>query len=143
MKLLIAIHVSDDDHVVVAPASQLAAAAHAEAVLLNVVNPFTDASDIVADTRHEAVRKVVAERQSYLEVLTAQFEPEGGVMVEELRQGEDVPECIARVAREQQADILVIATNRAAGVRGLLLGSVAQALMRLSPCPILVVRDGQ
>jgi nucleotide-binding universal stress UspA family protein len=64
-------------------------------------------------------------------------------MVEELRQGEEVPECIARVAREQQADILVIATNRAAGVRGLLLGSVAQALMRLSPCPILVVRDGQ
>jgi nucleotide-binding universal stress UspA family protein len=143
MKLVIAIQVSDDRQVVLDPARQLAAAADAEALLLNVVNPFTDASNVVADTRREAVGAVVAERLGTLEGLAKQFDRPVQVMVEELRQGEDVPECIARVAREEQADILVIATNRAAGVRGLILGSVAQHLMRLSPCPILVVRDDE
>ena len=141
MKLLIAIQASEDERVVVEPASQLAEAADAEVILLNVVNPFTDAADVIADTRREALRIVVGRRQAYLEEFVGRFKLPARIRVEELRHGEDVPECIARVTREEQADILVIATNRASGVRGLLLGSVAQALMRLSPCPVLVVRD--
>ena len=56
MKLLIAIQASEDERVVVEPASQLAEAADAEVILLNVVNPFTDAADVIADTRREALR---------------------------------------------------------------------------------------
>lgn len=140
MKLLIALETSEHDEVMLGPAVQLARSAGADVVLLNVVNPIADAASIVAPTREEAVRTLVADRQVYLERYTHQFDPPATVRVEEARHGEDVPECIARAAREQQADILVIATNRASGVRGLILGSVAQHLLRLSPCPILVVR---
>ncbi len=140
MKLLIAMETTERDEVMLGPAGELGRAAGADVVLLNVVNPMADAIDIVAPTREEAVRKVVAERAAHLDRYAGQFDPPATVLVEELRHGEDEPECIARVAGQEQADILVIATNRASGMRGLILGSVAQHLLRLAPCPILVVR---
>jgi len=141
MKLLVGIQTSESSDIVVLPTSkQLAEAASAEVVLLNVLNPMTDAADVVALTRAEAVEQVRAEREAYLQRLANDFDPPARVLVAEAAHGEDVPNAIARVAREEEADILVIATNRASGVRGLILGSVAQHLLRLSPCPILVVR---
>ena len=56
------------------------------------------------------------------------------------RGSEDIAEAIARVAREQGVDIVVVASKRADGIRGLLLGSTAQELLSRSPCPVLVVR---
>ena len=61
-------------------------------------------------------------------------------MVETLSFGEDVPSCIARVARDQGASILVVGHGRTGSLVGLLLGSTAQALIQQSPCPILLVR---
>ena len=140
MKLLVALETSEHDDVIVAPANALAQAASAEVVLLNVVNPMTDAGHIVAANREEAVQQVLSERRVYLEEFARRFDPPASVRLEQLTHGEDIPGGIARVAREEQADVLVIATNRASGVRGMLLGSVAQHLLRVSPCPVLVVR---
>lgn len=140
MKLVIALETSDNDAAVIRPALELAQAADAEVVLLNVLNPLTDAASLVAPSRAEAVKQVDTERRAYLERYAGQFNPPASTRVEQLRHGEDVPTCIARIAGELEADILVLATNRASGVRGLILGSVAQHLLRLSPCPILVVR---
>jgi nucleotide-binding universal stress UspA family protein len=44
------------------------------------------------------------------------------------------------VARERGADFLVVASKHSVGVTGLLLGSTAQALLRISPCPVVVAR---
>jgi universal stress protein A len=140
MKLLLALEISEHDEVLVAPANALAQAASAEVVLLNVLNPMTDAGHVVADSREEAVRQVLGERRAYLDEFARRFEPTAGIRLEQLKHGEDIPGGLARVAREEQADVLIIATNRASGVRGMLLGSVAQHLLRVSPCPVLVVR---
>lgn len=140
MKLLIALETSEHDEVVMQPAEELARSSGAEVVLLNVINPLTDGADVVAESRAEALQQVRAERLAHLERYAAHFQPAAGTRVVELEHGEDVPSCIARVAGDEQADILIIATNRASGMRGLILGSVAQHLLRLSPCPILVVR---
>jgi nucleotide-binding universal stress UspA family protein len=140
MKLLVALQASDNDVAIIAPSGELARTVGADVTLLHVVNPMTDASNIVAFSRAEAMSQLVSERQAYLERFAAQYDPRAKTRVEQLAHGEDVPNGIARVAHEENADILVIATNRASGVRGLILGSVAQHLLRLSPCPILVVR---
>ncbi len=139
MKLLIALETSENDEAVVQPAAELARASAAEVVLLNVVNPLTDGASVVAPSRSEALVAVRAERTAHLERFQVQF-PGARVRIEDLKHGEDIPTAIARVATDEAADILVIATNRASGVRGLILGSVAQHLLRLSPCPLLVVR---
>jgi nucleotide-binding universal stress UspA family protein len=53
----------------------------------------------------------------------------------------DVPsEEIARLARDVDADLVVVGTHGRRGLSRLLLGSVAEGTVRLAPCPVLVVR---
>jgi nucleotide-binding universal stress UspA family protein len=47
---------------------------------------------------------------------------------------------IARMAREEDLDLLVLGTHGRTGVRRLVLGSVAEETVRVAPCPVLVVR---
>jgi nucleotide-binding universal stress UspA family protein len=48
---------------------------------------------------------------------------------------------IAQLASDLDADLVVVGTHGRRGVPRLLLGSVAEATVRLSPCPVLVVRS--
>ncbi len=53
----------------------------------------------------------------------------------------DVPsEEISRLATELEADLVVVGTHGRRGITRLLLGSVAEGVVRLAPCPVLVVR---
>jgi nucleotide-binding universal stress UspA family protein len=48
---------------------------------------------------------------------------------------------IVRVARERGADLIVMGTHGRTGLHHVLLGSVAEKVVRLAPCPVLTVRD--
>ena len=47
---------------------------------------------------------------------------------------------IVESAREQHADLIVMGTHGRHGVTHLLLGSVAERVVRTAPCPVLTVR---
>ncbi|MFC1862396.1 universal stress protein [Thermodesulfobacteriota bacterium] len=47
---------------------------------------------------------------------------------------------IARIAGEREIDMVITATRGRSGLKRLVLGSVTEHLMRLSPCPLLAVR---
>jgi len=47
---------------------------------------------------------------------------------------------IAQLAADLEADLVVVGTHDRSGMPRLLLGSVAEAVTRLSPCPVLIVR---
>jgi nucleotide-binding universal stress UspA family protein len=47
---------------------------------------------------------------------------------------------IAQLASDVHADLVVVGTHGRRGIRRLFLGSVAEAVVRLSQCPVLVVR---
>jgi hypothetical protein len=47
---------------------------------------------------------------------------------------------IAQMAADLEADMVVVGTHGRRGIARLLLGSVAEAVVRLAPCPVLVVR---
>ena len=47
---------------------------------------------------------------------------------------------IIRTAKEWPADIIVIGSHGRHGIQRALLGSVAEAVMRHAPCPVLVIR---
>ena len=49
---------------------------------------------------------------------------------------------IDEVAAKLGADLIVMSTHGRRGVRRLLLGSVAEAVVRTAPCPVLLVRQG-
>lgn len=54
--------------------------------------------------------------------------------------GKDIASVLCRVADECEADLLVVGTHGRQGIGRLLLGSVAEALLRRASVPVLVVR---
>jgi len=48
---------------------------------------------------------------------------------------------IVRIAREERADMIVLGTHGRTGMTRLLMGSVAEAVVRRAPCPVLVSRE--
>ena len=57
-----------------------------------------------------------------------------------VREGHDFVEII-RFAKENEIDLIVMGTHGRGAVAHLLLGSVAEKVVRKAPCPVLVVRD--
>lgn len=72
-----------------------------------------------------------------------------GAFREEVVEGESVPEQILDAAGRLQADLIVMGTHRRRGWRWILMGSVAEAVLRCARVPVLVVppaaqaRDGE
>lgn len=52
-------------------------------------------------------------------------------------------DAIVRVAREAGADLIVMGTHGRTGLQHVLLGSVAEKVVRQAPCPVLTVRNAQ
>jgi nucleotide-binding universal stress UspA family protein len=143
MRLLAAYDGSEDSAEALAKTVELAGETGAELIVLRILNPLTDALDVHALSASEGLRKVVAREEAHArELMGTLGDPPATLLVEVFGHGEDVAGHIAKVAQERAADIVVVASKRASGVRGLLLGSVAQHVLRLSPCPVLVVRPG-
>ena len=55
-------------------------------------------------------------------------------------EGEPVSE-IVRMARENDVDLMIISTHGYAGHQNLLVGGVADKIVHLAPCPVLIVKE--
>jgi nucleotide-binding universal stress UspA family protein len=80
------------------------------------------------------------QREALEEELHRLQPPNPGIHVEHrLVQGEPVPE-ILEVAGQTKADLIVMGTHGRTGLSRLLMGSVAEQVVRNAPCPVLIVR---
>ena len=50
---------------------------------------------------------------------------------------------IIRIARERSADLIIVGTHGRGAIAHMLLGSVAERIVRKAPCPVLTVRRGE
>ena len=53
----------------------------------------------------------------------------------------DPTNAIARLAKEEGAELIVMGTHGRTGLLRLLMGSVAEAVVRRAPCPVLTLRQ--
>jgi nucleotide-binding universal stress UspA family protein len=60
-------------------------------------------------------------------------------VVRELRKGSPFLE-IVRYAKDKNIDLIVLGTHGRSGLSHVLLGSVAERVVRKAPCPVLTVR---
>jgi universal stress protein A len=77
--------------------------------------------------------------QNELRDLAAARLNEGVSIVPKVGVGRPAEE-IVRVARDERVDLIVMGTHGRTGVRHLLAGSVAEAVMRTPPCPVFTVK---
>lgn len=104
---------------------------------LVVIYEFGEPSiNYINSTREFARDTIERARQA---ALAAGIEPE--IQSPEIyTSGYHVADTIAELARNWHADLLVVGTHGRRGATRLLLGSVAERVVRVAPCPLLLVR---
>lgn len=122
-----------------APAVALAREAAAKLVLLRAAEahtlPTTDPIEAQVDVMREA--------QDYLDAARARVTAAGAADVEVSAWYGPAVEAIVEAARYREADLIVMSSHGRSGVARLIMGSVAERVLRSTRVPILVIRpDG-
>jgi nucleotide-binding universal stress UspA family protein len=105
----------------------------ARLVVLHVLPPPASRAEAVARRPPDSYRDQIW--NDYLLPIEAP-----GVRLERRLEDGDPAEEIVRVAEEVAADLIVMATHGRTGLGRLLMGSVAEEVLRKAPCPVLTVR---
>ncbi|WDD92228.1 universal stress protein [Burkholderia sp. FERM BP-3421] len=95
-----------------------------------------DPDALLAASRDEGVR-VLGEAERAMREAGVAGE---GLLLETDLLDEEIAERIARGAQELDADLVVLGTHGRRGVKRAVLGSVAERFLRVSACPVLMVR---
>ncbi len=125
-----------------APVTTLARVFHAEVILLHVIEPLPVPAEgyfptgawqtYMDETRREAVNQ--------LDRLAGALKAEGVAVTTRLAAGPSVSR-ILDAAKEESADLIAMGTHGRTGLSSVLLGSVADKVVRLATCPVLTVRN--
>lgn len=119
----------------------LASHHHAELLLLHVVEYLQDFEyyQILVFTPQEIAEKMEKQAHEELNKLTKQIKKI--IKVEtEVRQGKAFFEII-KTAKEKDMDLIVMGSHGRTGISHMLMGSVAEKVVRKANCPVLIVRD--
>lgn len=91
---------------------------------------------ILRDVFREEGERVIAAARSGM----AQYGVKGQPRVVEVESpGEDVARRIGQEAHNVQADLIVMGTHGRRGLTRMMLGSVAERVLRIAPCPVLMI----
>ena len=170
MKILISLDGSKFSEAVLGPAVNLAKCSNAEVHLVEVVkdsatnatwahfpgshvlgsewelpesarSTWSEGSDyvgVLAEARFQAEERVHHMKSSYLDNLAKETFPQGAET--RVISGEDPAEKIIEYAKEQGFDLIALATHGRRGFSRILVGSVADKLLRSGVAPVLLVR---
>jgi universal stress protein A len=123
-------------------AVQLARRHGAELILLHVYMDLPAYPEITAgqvEAIYEEQRRWI---ESALERRARSARGEGLLARALLRTG-PAASTIAETAAEEAADLLVVGTHGRSGLDRLILGSVAERVVRLATCPVLVIKSAE
>jgi nucleotide-binding universal stress UspA family protein len=138
-RVVVAVDDSDPSDAAAAVAAKLAREAGASVTAVSVVDPrplYASASDIGFDVG-ELERELGTETEASMRAAIARAGLPGSTAVV-VAEGVP-PDAIVATADERAATVIVCGTHGRRGVRRLLLGSVAEHLVRTSDVPVLVV----
>jgi nucleotide-binding universal stress UspA family protein len=140
-KILCAIDFSEWADLAMMRAAQMAAGSGAGLTLVHVWQPpilVRDSAALLADQIHA---EIVADCTKGLARAKAQVEALGVSQVETKLLAGTTWDCIVKEAESDPAyDLIVVGTHGRTGIEHVLVGSVAEKVVRHAPCPVLVVR---
>ena len=114
----------------------LASAYGAQVVLAHVIDPVSYAN--FTDIPSHLLDEMTVSARAEMRRLADQFLAAGIPSHSEVRQGV-VTNLLLQVIEQHKADLVVLGTRGAKGLGPMVVGTVAEQLVRLSPCPVMAV----
>jgi nucleotide-binding universal stress UspA family protein len=144
-RVLVAVDGSDTSNLALREAIRMAKNQHSTLRLLHVVDLTMAYSVVEAPYIVEYQKALRAEGEKLLSDCSEPARAEGIEFDTKLRVafGEHLYDVIEDEAKQWSADLIVIGTHGRRGMRRLLLGSVAEGLIRISSKPVLLIRGGE
>jgi nucleotide-binding universal stress UspA family protein len=115
-------------------ACSLARDYEARLILLHVVPPPLSHGEVIARQQPDGYYEQLEKELNRLQ----QLHPR--VCIERRLEDGDPEATILRVAQEISCDLIVMGTHGRSGLGRLLVGSVAESVLRQAPCPVLTVK---
>jgi nucleotide-binding universal stress UspA family protein len=142
-KILLPIDFSPSSQAALGMAADLAEHFHAELYLVNVI-PFFPTStfpDFVPEESFLKEARIHAER--HLSKIHAVLAGRGIKATTSVEIGNDVAGNIMEVVDREHIDLIVISTHGISGWHPLIFGSIAEKVVKLAQCPLLLLRSAK
>ena len=142
-RILLPIDFSPSSQVALETAADLAQHFHAELYLLNVIPmfPTTTLPDLVPEGEFIQQARTFAER--HLAKCHAALTARGVKATSSVEVGNDIVGNIMEVVEREHIDMVVISTHGISGWRPLVFGSIAEKVVKLVQCPLLLLRSAK
>ncbi len=139
-KILVPIDFSPSSHASLDAATELAEKFHASIHLLNVIPAFPNVS--LPDSITEAAvidraKKAACDRFAVSETA---LKAKGITVTSNVEVGDDVAGVILDTIEHEHADLIVITTHGLSGWYPQVFGSIAEKIVKLATCPLLLLR---
>jgi len=140
-KILLPIDFSPSSQAALKMASDLAHHFHAELYLVNVIPffPTTTLPDLIPETEFIQETRTFAEQ--HLAKCLAALVARGVKAKSSVEVGNDVAGSIMEVIEREHVDMVVISTHGISGWHPLVFGSIAEKVVKLVQCPLLLLRS--
>jgi nucleotide-binding universal stress UspA family protein len=142
-KILLPIDFSPSSQAALETASDLAKHFHAELYLVNVIPmfPATTIPDMVPENKFVEEARTFAEQ--HLAKCHAALASRGVKSTSSVEVGNDVVGNIMEVVEREHIDMVVISTHGISGWHPFVLGSIAEKVVKLVQCPLLLLRSAK
>ena len=128
---------------VVKHAAELAKAFNSKVTIVEVMtlDPYIAAEYLSAGQTNVMIERAREFIQSNIDAAKAQFEAQGITAETKLLEGESISRTIIKAVDELNVDLIVLSSHGLSGIKKLLMGSVAQSLIKESKVPVFVVKQ--
>lgn len=140
-KILTPVDFSEYSREALRHAAELARQYGAELHLLHVLEPWPPAASVTSDA-YPMFHEYVLQAHAHAKASLADLGVPSSVItpVKRVTRSGHVEREILKYADEEGVDLIVLGTQGRTGLSHLVMGSVAEKVIRLAPCPVLVVR---
>jgi nucleotide-binding universal stress UspA family protein len=139
-KILCPTDFSESSQCAIDVAKELAAYFRAELILLHVISDFPQPTEAIP-TNFDIdgyKKQLIISSESSLREITSRIE-NNVIKVRSVALQGNPSDRIAKEARNEGVDLIVISSQSERGLKGLFFGSVTERAVRFTPCPVLIV----
>ncbi len=142
-KIMLPIDFSPSSQAALEMAADLASHFHAELYLVNVIPmfPTTTIPDLIPEGAFIGERRTFAE--THLAKSITALEARGVKATSSVEVGNDIAGNLMEVVEREHIDMVVISTHGISGWHPLVFGSIAEKVVKLVECPLLLLRSAK